>query len=79
MKNQLKNKFRNFILEYPFLNPYGFTFDRMIRNLTCRSRLLPDAIIVGNNKNLYGFESKIDFLHVSTIKIYENLSKKFKH
>ena len=51
MKNQLKNKFRNFILEYPFLNPYGFTFDRMIRNLTCRSRLLPDAIIVGNNKS----------------------------
>ena len=31
------------------------------------------------NKNLYGFESKIDFLHVSTLKIYENLSKKFKH
>ena len=47
----MKNKFRNFILEHPFLNPYGFTLDRMIRNLTSRSRLLPDAIIVGNNKS----------------------------
>ena len=51
MKNQFKNKFRNFILERPLINPYGFTFDRMIRTLTSRSRLLPDAIIVGNNKS----------------------------
>ena len=51
MKNQFKNKFRNFILECPLINPYGFTFDRMIRTLTSRSRLLPDAIIVGNNKS----------------------------
>ena len=51
MKKKLKNKFRNFVLDVPFLNPYGFTVDRMIRNLTSRSRLLPDTIIVGNNKS----------------------------
>lgn len=51
MKKQIENKFRNFILNYPFLNPYGFSLDRMIRNLTRHSRLLPDAIIVGNNKS----------------------------
>jgi hypothetical protein len=51
MKKQLKNKFRNFILDTPFLNPYGFNIDRMIRNLTAWSRLLPDVSIVGNNKS----------------------------
>ncbi len=51
MKKKLKNKFRNFVLDVPLLNPYGFTVDRMIRNITFWTRLLPDVIIVGNNKS----------------------------
>jgi hypothetical protein len=51
MDNQLKNKLRNFILENPFLNPYRFNLDRMMRHLTRHSRLLPDILIVGNNKS----------------------------
>ena len=31
------------------------------------------------NESLYGFESKVDFLHMSTLKIYKELLKKFKH
>ena len=31
------------------------------------------------NNHLCGTESKIDFFHVSTLKIYKNLLKKFKH
>ena len=31
------------------------------------------------NESLYGFESKVDFLHMSTLKIYKEILKKFKH
>jgi hypothetical protein len=51
MDKQLKNKLRDFILEKPFLNPYRFNLDRICRNLTSYSRLLPNTIIVGNNKS----------------------------
>ena len=36
-----------------------------------------DKLII--KKELYGLESKTDFLHVSTLDIYKNLLKKFKH
>jgi N-acetyl-alpha-D-muramate 1-phosphate uridylyltransferase len=32
-----------------------------------------------DKKELYGFESNIDFLHISTLDIYQNLKKKFKN
>ena len=50
-QTNISSFFRLFLLEHPFLNPYGFTVNRLVRNLTCWSRLLPDAIIVGNNKS----------------------------
>ena len=31
------------------------------------------------NQELYGFKSNIDFLHVSTFDVYQNLLKKLKH
>lgn len=31
------------------------------------------------NESLFGFESKVDFLHMSTLKIYKELLNKFKH
>ena len=53
MKISQTNKrsfFRSFLLEHPFLNPYGFTPDRFIRNLSRNYRLLPDFLIIGYHK-----------------------------
>ena len=53
MKISQTNKrsfFRSFLLEHPFLNPYGFTPDRFIRNLSRNYRLLPDFLIIGYQK-----------------------------
>ena len=42
--------FRLFLLEHPSLNPYSFTTDRFIRNITRNYRLLPDFLIIGYHK-----------------------------
>ena len=44
------SSFRLFLLEHPSLNPYSFTTDRFIRNITRNYRLLPDFLIIGYHK-----------------------------
>ncbi len=51
MNNKSNYFFRDFLLNNPYLNPYGFTVDRFFRNLTYWCRTFPDAIIIGNNKS----------------------------
>ena len=45
------HSFRNFLLSHPLINPYGFTYDRFLRNITFWCRTYPDVIIIGNNKS----------------------------
>ncbi len=42
---------RNFLLDHPLINPYGFTWKRFFGNITFWCRTLPDVIIIGNNKS----------------------------
>lgn len=51
MNNKLRYPLRDFLLNHPYLNPYGFSIDRFLRTITYWCRALPDAIIVGNNKS----------------------------
>ena len=42
---------KNWLLNHPWLNPYGFTKQRFYRNITSPIRILPDFLIAGFNKS----------------------------
>ena len=42
---------RNWLLNHPLLNPYGFTKQRFYGNITSPIRILPDFLIAGFNKS----------------------------
>lgn len=48
--SNVRNSFRHFLLRHPYLNPYGFTTDRFVRNVSMHFRLLPDFLIIGYHK-----------------------------
>ena len=46
-----KQNVRNWLLEHPLFNPYGFSADRAYRNLTSPIRILPNFLIAGFNRS----------------------------
>lgn len=60
MEKTTHHPIRDFLLNHPFLNPYGFTSKRFIRNITRSFRLLPDFLIIGYYKS--GTTSLYDYL-----------------
>lgn len=71
MENKNNKPLRNFLLNHPFLNPYGFTFGRFIQNFTSIFRILPDFLIIGYYKS--GTTSLYDYLIQ-----HENIGKAFR-
>lgn len=47
----LRENVRSWFLEHPFLNPFGFTFQRFYGNITSPIRVLPDFLIAGFNRS----------------------------
>lgn len=41
---------RRFLLEHPFLNPYGFKKNRFTKNISREIRILPEFLIIGYHK-----------------------------
>jgi hypothetical protein len=60
IKNKIQISIRNFLLDHPYFNPYGFTTDRFFRNITNSFRLLPNFLIIGYYKS--GTTSLYDYL-----------------
>lgn len=42
---------KNWLLNHPWFNPYGFTSQRFFRNVTSPVRILPDFLIAGFNRS----------------------------
>ena len=57
---KIRNKIRFFLLNHPHIDPYRFSKERFIRNLTKNKRLLPDFLIIGYPKS--GTTSLYDYL-----------------
>ena len=57
---KIRNKIKFFLLNHPYVNPYRFTKERFIRNLTKNKRLFPDFLIIGYHKA--GTTSLYDYL-----------------
>ena len=51
MRKKLLSIVRFFLLNHPFLNPFGFTCNRFIHNITCNFRILPNFLIIGYYKS----------------------------
>ena len=50
-EKKLLSHIRSFLLNHPFLNPYGFTTNRFINNITSNFRTLPNFLIIGYYKS----------------------------
>ena len=53
--------FKNWLLNHPLLNPYGFTKQRFYGNITSPIRILPDFLIAGFNKS--GTNSLFEYMN----------------
>lgn len=56
----MRKKIKKILLLHPHLNPYRFSRERFLRNLTRNKRMLPDFLIVGYHKA--GTTSLYDYL-----------------
>jgi hypothetical protein len=53
--------FKNWLLNHPWLNPYGFTKQRLYGNITSPIRILPDFLIAGFNRS--GTHSLFEYMN----------------
>ena len=47
----LRKKFHRYLLDHPFVNPYGFNPTRFYQNLTVNSRMKPSFLVIGYAKS----------------------------
>lgn len=72
MINNGTQRIHEFLLTHPYLNPYGFSFDRLFRNITARKRMLPKFLILGYPKcgttALYDYLTQHENIHAASRK-----------
>jgi hypothetical protein len=51
MRKNFFSNVRSLLLNHPLLNPYGFTTNRFVHNLTSNFRILPNFLIIGYYKS----------------------------
>ena len=55
-----QKKIKNWLLNHPWFNPFGFTKQRFFGNITSPFRILPDFLIAGFNRS--GTHSLFDYM-----------------